>query len=438
VGATKRWSDPEKDFATGVAQIVSTALAARAHTRAEAARRRAAFLETVSGVFSSLDARQIASRAVSLAVPKLAETSWVWIYNRDGVLECFACKHADPSKQWMLDEYLGHEPVTPLVHRVARQQQSLLIPEFSPSLLERLGYPARVRTQTKRLGLRSAMSVPLAVAGKTFGAMSFVSGDRRHDADDLALAENMGRLVASALENARLYEVAREAVRARDELLVLAAHELRTPVTALKLTTDHMLRRAQHGADTGETARSEKIARHARRVSALIEHVIEAMTIRAEGVTLQRGPCDLATILRERVDAIAQRARAAGSAIAVDSPPSLAGAWDRERLAKVIDVLLDNAVKFGGGKPIAVSLRADEATAELSVRDQGMGIPAARLPAIFDPFERAVPKEHFGGLGLGLYVAKAVVEAHRGAIAVTSQPDQGTTFFVRLPLRPAK
>jgi signal transduction histidine kinase len=333
---------------------------------------------------------------------------------------------------------MGQAPVSVFVNRVVGQRQSLLIPEGTPSLLDRWGVPPAARTVVERLGWRSAMAVPLAVPGKTFGVMTFGSTDRRYDADDLALAENMGRRVASALENARLYQVAREAVRARDELLVVAAHELRTPMTALKLTTDHMLRRARRGADTGETARCEKIAGHVQRFSALVEHVLEAMKIRAKGVTIERGPCDLATILRERVDAIAQRARAARSVIAVDSPPSLAGAWDRARLEKAIDILLDNAVKFGRGKPITVSLRADGADVELSVRDHGMGVPPDRLPSIFDPFERAVPKEHFGGLGLGLFIAKAVVEAHGGSIAVTSQPDEGATFVMRLPLRPAQ
>jgi signal transduction histidine kinase len=123
-----------------------------------------------------------------------------------------------------------------------------------------------------------------------------------------------------------------------------------------------------------------------------------------------------------------------GCPIAIDAASSVAGRWDTAGLAKVIDVLLDNAIKFGRGRPIAVSLRADGTCCELSVRDKGIGIPRDRLSAIFQPFERAVPKEHFGGLGLGLYIAKAIVEAHGGAIAVTSRPGEGATFAVRLPL----
>jgi signal transduction histidine kinase len=120
--------------------------------------------------------------------------------------------------------------------------------------------------------------------------------------------------------------------------------------------------------------------------------------------------------------------------ITLDSPDEVTGRLDEARVAQVVRNLLDNAVKFGGGKPIDVTLSVDGGEAVLSVRDRGVGIPADRLSSIFHPFERAVPKEHYGGLGLGLYVAKAIVDAHQGSISVTSAPGEGSTFTVRLPL----
>jgi signal transduction histidine kinase len=167
------------------------------------------------------------------------------------------------------------------------------------------------------------------------------------------------------------------------------------------------------------------------RFGAIVSHVLEALSIRAEGVQLVLQPCDLATMVPDRVRRVAERTE---SPITVDSPLSVVGNWDRARLETVVDVLLDNAIKFGLGTPIAVTLKADEACTELSVRDGGIGIPADRRSSIFQTFERAVPKEHFGGLGLGLYIARAIVDAHGGSIDVTSQPDHGSTFVVRLPL----
>jgi signal transduction histidine kinase len=100
----------------------------------------------------------------------------------------------------------------------------------------------------------------------------------------------------------------------------------------------------------------------------------------------------------------------------------------------VVDRLLDNAIQFGQGKPIEVALERNGTQAVLVVRDHGLGIAAERLPSIFAPFERAVPKERFGGLGLGLYIAKSIIEAHGGSIAVTSRLAEGAVFVVRLPL----
>jgi signal transduction histidine kinase len=436
VGAPRHWSDPEEDFASRVSQVVSFARAALAHTRAEAGIQRTAFLDTVSRLFSSIDASEVGEHAVSLCVPKLGAVSLLWVQNRDGVLELVAWKHCDPLKQDVIREYLRLERWThSIAARVTRQGQSLLIPDMTASSLEQYGFSPPERALIERLGIRTALSVPLAVGEKTFGAMTFAASDRHYDADDLAFAKSIGSRVAAALENARLHAVAREAICARDELLVLAAHELRTPLTALQLKTEHLLRAAPSGPDGDEVARREGIAYEVRRFSALVDHMLNAVNIRAAGVVLAPGPCDLAMMVRARIDRVAGRARTAGSAIALDSAPSVIARWDKARLEEVIDTLLDNAIKFGHGAPIAVSLRADGAWAELSVRDQGIGIPEDRLSAIFQPFERAVPKEHFGGLGLGLYIAKAIVDAHGGSIAVTSRPGEGTTFVVRLPQR---
>jgi signal transduction histidine kinase len=440
VGEVRRWSVREEDFATCVSQIVASALAAHAHTQAEAASRRAAFLDTVSCVLSSLDPRELGDRALSLCVPKLATCALIWVQGDDGVLECLAMKHADPRKQPLVTEY--HRGCARALERekpslpglVVRQRQSLLIPDVTPSLLNRYRIGVADRDAFARLGLTTAMGVPLTAGGKTFGCMCFLAGDRHYGADDLALAESIAVRLASALENARLYEVAREAIRARDELLVLAAHELRTPLTALQLTTDQMLRKAQRNGDGGEVTREEKITLQVRRFSALVENILEALSIRADGVSLSCRPCDFATIVRDRVALVGARAGAVGSTIALESASTVECTCDRRRLERMIDALLDNALKFGAGKPIDVELRTEGPWAELSVHDRGIGFSADRLSALFHPFERAAPSEHFGGLGLGLYIAKAIVDAHGGSIAAISRPGDGATFVVRLPL----
>ena len=433
VGAKRRWSAGDEDFAIGVGQVMASALAVRARTRAEATMRRAEFLDNVcNAIMQSLDTGGIASRVLDLVVPKLADFAMIWA-RHGGVFEGIGAAHADPRMNEVVTE-LMHAATTARVPGLIHQGQSLLVPNASPSALKRYGVPPAQRARFARLGLRTAMVVPLATAGKTLGAMAFFAGHRHYGSDDLALAEGIGRRVAAALVNARLYQVARDAIHARDDFLVLAAHELRTPLTALQLMADRVLRRGRDGARAGDTVGDDALARQVRRLSALVERMLDALHIRAEGLSVALGSCDLSAIAKNRVEERRKVAPRPKCAITVGGEPAVVGHWDRARVAQLVDELLGNAIKFGGGKPIEVTVGRDTTDAVLTVRDHGIGIPADRLSAIFSPFERSVPKENFGGLGLGLFIAKAIVEAHRGSIVATSHPGEGTAIVVRLPL----
>ncbi|HTQ41508.1 MAG TPA: GAF domain-containing protein, partial [Polyangiaceae bacterium] len=350
VGAPKRWSESEEELAVSIGQVVAFALSASAQTRVEGARRRAAFLDAFAHGLNSLDAREIGEQAVSMVVPGVSGAI-LWVLNRDGVVECLAFKHHDPEKHALIAEYFrpGGTP-KPLsssaVQRVIRQGQSLCIPDFgSPTTLQEYGFGPRERALIEKLAVRSVLVVPLTTGSRTFGAMTFAVEHDHVDAGALTLAQDIADRVASALENARLYEIAREAVRARDELLEIAAHELRTPLTSLQLRTAHQLRAAERRGDPEETARSEAMARDVRRFASVVDHMIEALNVRAQGITLAPSSCDLVRLVREAVARLAPRARAVGSSISLDGDPSVEGRWDAEQLRKVVDVLLDNAIK---------------------------------------------------------------------------------------------
>jgi len=439
VGGTRHWKRAEQDFAVGVGQVVASALAARAHTRAEAAAQRAAFLDAISrAAISSLDTREIGRRALALVVPKLADIGAVWMVNRDGGLDCLAWAVADPRKGDAVARVLpvmtrSRQPT--FVTRVFRQKQSVMLPDFQRAVFEVYKFDPAERQAFDELGITASIGVPLEVGGTTMGALMLHDSGRHFDASDRALAEDVAARVAAALQNARMYGIAQEAIRARDDFLVLVAHELRTPLTALQLRTDNLVQKARRNGNAEETKRTDAIARDVRRFTDVVEHVLEASTVRAEGVKLSHDTCDLCKIVEGSVAGVAERARRAGTPIEVHTESSIVGRFDRERIGRVIVCLLDNAIKFGDKKPIEVSLRRDGAQAELTVRDHGVGIAPDRLPSLFEPFERAgLAKEHFGGLGMGLYIAKAIVEAHGGTIAAQSTIGEGTTFVVRLPL----
>ena len=149
---------------------------------------------------------------------------------------------------------------------------------------------------------------------------------------------------------------------------------------------------------------------------------------------LSRGPVNLGELAREVVARFEEDASRSGCAISIETPRAVSGTWDASRLDQVLTNLLNNAIKFGAGKPIVVRVDERDGAALLVVKDQGPGIDPERQATIFDRFERGVSTKHFGGLGLGLYVCRRLVDAHRGTIGVSSQPDEGATFTVELPL----
>jgi signal transduction histidine kinase len=440
VGAIRRWNAREEDFVTCISQIVSWAIASRARSEADVAAQRASFLDTVSSVLSSLDSLEVAKEAVWLCLPKFAHMAMVWVRSDEGGLECKSAGHVDPTKNGVVLEHCRKRAPEwrrerpGFASRATLQGQSLLIPELNPSVLEGYGFHSSDRAMLLELGLKSAMAVPLVAGGRILGALTLFHGTRAFTTDDLVLAESIASRVAGALWNARLYEIARSAIRARDEILVLAAHELRTPLSALQLTTDQLVQQTRRGQDAAQITRSEKVATQVRRFRGVVDRILEAMSIRAEGVSIHRSPCDLAQTVRDRVARMSPRAQSMGSTITASCPPSLEGTFDCDRAGTVVDALLDNAVKFGRGQPIEVTLVLEGPWAVLAVRDHGIGFSPEGLDAFFDPFERGVAREHFGGLGLGLYVAKAIVDAHGGSIGATSEPGEGATFVVRLPI----
>jgi signal transduction histidine kinase len=436
VGSARRWTASDRDFAMGAGQVVASTLVARAQTRAETAARRAIFLDDVSQrALQSLDKREIANRVIEVLVPGIADVAGVHVLE-DGALKCIATG-AKPSLTGLAEEVerdleaVGDTNL--LAARVFREHQSLLVPDITPAVLDHYGVNPFHRGLVDRFGFRSAMAVPLGVAGRVFGTIAFFATDRHYGTDDLTLAKGIATRVGAALENARFYAMAREAIRGRDELIVLASHELRTPLSSLQLLVEHKRRNHEQGGQAHDK-RDEAIARQVHRLTALVERMLDAVRAQAEGISLELEVFDLKTLVENAVESAKERAARAGSPIQLHAE-SVAGVWDRGQISKAVDELLDNAVKFGGGRPIEVILRRNGSEAVLDVRDEGDGIPADRVRSLFSPYERAASIRNFGGLGLGLSLVKGIVQAHGGTVTVATRHGEGSTFEARLPIR---
>lgn len=240
------------------------------------------------------------------------------------------------------------------------------------------------------------------------------------------------RLLAD--ERARRREL-QEQLLARDEFLRLASHELKTPLTPLLLQLE-TLQRSLHRAGLLEArvgARIERAMRQTHRLSQLVESMLEVGRITSGRFTLAPEPADLAQLVHEVAGRYQGEARTAGSTLLVRAEPPLAGVWDRERVEQILSNLVSNAIKYGSAQPVEIDAGGDEETVRVSVTDHGLGIEPEALERLFARFERGVSSRHFGGLGLGLFLARHFAVAHGGTLVGESRPGQGSTFTLVLP-----
>lgn len=241
-------------------------------------------------------------------------------------------------------------------------------------------------------------------------------------------------------EQRRMAAELHDAVRARDEFLSIASHELKSPLTSLSLRLQVLERQIAEAPDSPLASSARRYVETGRkqlkRLSALVGDLLDVSRIQAGRLKLEREPIDLGPLVQEVVHRHAPEAERAGSRLVPPQDAEVVGMWDRMRIEQVVTNLVDNAIKYGAGKPIMIQIEKKHRRAILTVRDQGIGIEPQNLERIFERFERAVSGRHYGGLGLGLYITRQVVEAHGGSLRVESAVGEGSTFTVELPLEP--
>ncbi|WP_437850541.1 AAA family ATPase [Sorangium sp. So ce363] len=295
------------------------------------------------------------------------------------------------------------------------------------------------------LGVHSFLRVPLLARDRRFGVMTLLATAprRRYGPADLWLAQELASRAALALDNSRLFAEAQEAIERRDEFLLVASHELKTPLTSLTMQA-HLLARLLPRLQRAEVAPEridaaiQVLSRQIARLAHLVNELLDVTRLNAGRLTLARAPLDLAALTREVVERMRQQLADARCRAELDLEGPVVGNWDASRMEQVLINLLSNAMKYGAGSPIHVVVRSLEGRALLVVRDHGMGIAEADQARIFERFERAVSVRNFGGLGLGLYIVRWIVTSHGGTIRVESAPGAGATFVVELPLHAAE
>jgi two-component system, LuxR family, sensor kinase FixL len=177
----------------------------------------------------------------------------------------------------------------------------------------------------------------------------------------------------------------------------------------------------------------DALEQQTRRIASLADDLLDVSRIRLGALELHFAPIDLGEVARETVSRLKDELERSGSTITVEAVAPVRGDWDPLRIEQVLIKLVANAIKFGQGKPITITVEDTPDTARVAVADRGIGIAPEHQDRVFGRFERAVPFHNFGGLGLGLYIAREIVEAHGGSIRLQSAPGAGSTFTVELP-----
>jgi PAS domain S-box-containing protein len=387
---------------------------------------------------SSLDMMVTLDQLANLAVPELADWCVVDLLD-DGQIERVAIAHSDRTKVAVVREWSQRYPsdlqASGGIGEVIRTGQAVLYPAFSDAQFVRIARDAEHLRLMRELGVSSVIIAPLVAHGETFGAITLIRAESHHryGPSKLETVIELGRRAGYAIENARLYRNAQDATRAREEILAIVSHDLRNPLAAIDLGATVAL----ETSDIGPKARKhvEAIHRAAGRMAHLLGDLLDAASLRAGRLPMAMKNEDVAAVVARVIEAHEELARKHGIELVCDCPVQGARIYgDRDRLMQAFGNLIGNALKFcGRGDVVTVRARVADRQVAFEVADGGPGIADDELPRIFEPYWSA--KRHAKqGIGLGLYICKAIIEAHNGTISVDSKPGRGTTFSIAIPL----
>lgn len=413
--------------------------AAFAALRESEARER--FLAHVSQVMGShLDYETALNALVDLMVPALADVCFFDEVGENGSLRRLAWKSADAGReQWIGDRITSGaiQSSDSAAARLLRQGVPEFVPEVSEAWVKAAATSTEHELLLKEMRIRSLVRVPIREGDRLIGVLTLArtSEDRNYTDVDLTLATSVGDRLAATLRNARLYSELQQALRTRDQVTSIVSHDLRNPVHTVRMASSLLL-------DTGDeldppAARKNLMVIHrsALNMSRLLEDLLDVAKSEAGGLAIEPAVTDVGSIVRTTVEQFRLQAAERSIDLSADTPEDLPRTRaDAARVAQVLSNLAGNALKFTpkGG---AVHLSAARADGEIvvSVADTGIGIAPENVAHVFDRFWQA-KRAARASAGLGLAIAKSIVEAHGGRIWVESTEGRGTTFHFTLPV----
>jgi PAS domain S-box-containing protein len=430
------WTVDKSGYVTTIVRDVTERFEVQAE--AEAAQRRLAFLfrATSELLEQPLSTDALLATIARLVLPQLGDFCIVDLIEGEQLLRRVAVAPGRDVEAGSLDGSPAFAPTgDSLVARVMRSGQPFV---FSPAEAGAAVGALDLATAHlwSRTGWRACLIVPLVARNHTVGAVTLVSFGRGYGKDDLAVAQELGHRVALAVDNAHLYDEARAAVRVRDDVLAIVSHDLRNPLSTILTSTGRLLDLAVTSDGALLRAPLERCQRAARRMTHMISDLVDAASLETGTLSLDRHDSELGRVISDAIDLLQPLAEARKLRLSCQLSDGSQNAYcDRERIVQVLSNLVGNAIKFtpaDGNVRIVCERWGD--MARIAVSDDGPGIPGEQIPRIFDRYWHQAQRESRQGAGLGLYIAKGIVENHGGRIWVDSTLGLGSTFYFTLPV----
>ena len=398
-------------------------------------------LADVSAVLVDAEFDTMLAELADRVVPMVADWCVIDVADESG-LRRVAVSHPDPKMRQLAEEIQRRYPPDPEgggVAEVFRTGQAMIVTEVTDEMLVLAARDSDHLDALRKLGLASVALLPLHTSDGTVGVLTLARrADRMpFDAEERTFLDELSRRAANAVNAARLLREANEAIRLRDDFLAMASHDMRTPLSTI-LGNVQLARRYLHRSDPEARERLDGFLESAERTTGklarLVEELMDISMLRT-GHPLPIDPAefDIVELVRSLVDE--HQRLATGHEIRLEGAASLIGRWDAMRVERILDNLLENAVKYSPkGGTVCVRVIEQEGAVELVVSDEGIGIPRDEVGTIFERYQRGSNARALRGIGLGLAGSRDVVRQFGGDIAVVSEEGRGSTFTVRLPL----
>lgn len=398
------------------------------------------FLSEASKLLSSsLDYHTTLTHVTYLAVPHIADWCSIDMLTEEGIQQ-LAVAHIDPEKvEWAkeLNRKNPPDPQAPTgVPNVLRTGKAEFYPKIDDAFLIASAHDEEELALLRTIGFSSVMIVPLLIQGEAIGTITFVSAEsgRYYTQADLSMAEELASRVALAIQNARLYSEAQKAIGLRDDFISMASHELRTPITSLKMYTQFLQKHLSKKGDISLVHPLTRMDAQLNKLAGLINDLLDVSKIEHGRLDFQEECFNLEEVVREACEAVQQTTPKHTIHIEGSIPYSVRG--DKDRIGQVMTNLLTNAIKYSPqAREVLVRLQSEPDRALVSVQDFGIGIDQEHLSKIFTRFYRVSDPDEktFPGLGLGLYLSHEIITRHGGSLTVASEKGKGSVFSCVLP-----